>query len=1210
MLGPDANGIYAFKKYGRGYRAKRVKPAGNANVISRYRTSLRLYQLVPKGSTEATGSVFWAERMQGSTQYQISQFFKPAYANKLLKYVANGKANLVRPPPPAICDGQVLDLRDTSASSCFVRGMQERLQPKLDAVARDKAAGVDACTAGSKGTQPHQQSVIEVAGAMAKRTPAQMNGQRGLLVFHNTGSGKTITSLGIMLKFWNTKRHILLATTVGNKSDNNPLKYLTNLLTIFPEEARAIVFPGMTLPRPDDAAGIKAFVDNKDNVAKFSKRFKFYTFTTLASELKDGPWARIKGDGWGQDKPEGLKKLINRGKGSVLILDEVQSLFTPDRYLDACEFLVGYSARGYKPKFPGHTPCLLDPKVAPHMYVFALTATPGNKPDDILKVLNFVRPLQGPAYTTSVPAFTAADVATPSKFAGLVSYVDIRSDTSRYATKQVRNVFITMDPKYYAAFLRVVAAGGGLGPHQLAYPGQAAAAAPAKNAKAGKAAGGNANAGGKARGVPKEMKFLLKQRSAGDSVPAGKTWSPQELAAKKKDRVPGVVTINSNQTRVLSPKLVEAINNMIRMPGKQYAYVADANTLKVLKAALKAMKFEEVTPGDFHGLTAKEHMWTNKDRFITYKGGGFDNVQRDDKTLKAFVDYFDDEKARRNLNGEKCKLLLATETFYQGVDLKALRGVHLIDALFNQTSDMQAVGRALRLCGHSGAPDKNVKVFRYFAVPPTKFEPEDAGVKGAGAQSLKALHRIMRSMPSPNMYQGIVLPEGTKADELAKNPGVNSYVHAMGACMQQPVTAFELGLKAFAIDCNLFKSVYHADQQFTCGKAPSTAANASMCVLKPFKRTNANVKANGNKASANGPATPTSANRPAPGRIGTVTGTSRVGTSANNRSSAGIRITTSTGGRIGSGGGSIGKRTRIKKRIVMSKPGVPARVGNRKHSTAAHSAATHSAAAHVSTAAAHAAVNAHRPNHKPNTHHTAHHNAHRPNHKPANHKPGTHHTAHHNAHRPNHKPANHKPGTHHTAHHNAHRPNHKPAHHGAAHRPTNAHHGATRHGNAPHPSTLRASYPVKKPRRGTAAAPAASAFALYQQAVTNAAAKRVHANSHPRPSAPPMRVMSSRPSMSSSRPSAPPMPAHMMASRPSMTSPRPSAPPMPTHMLMPRPSKGPTRPNRPPTSAPSAPSSFYPQVYPIRMANAPPSSRAPGPPVPKSAGAFMSRLFR
>jgi hypothetical protein len=698
--------------------------------------------------------------------------------------------NLVNVPAP-LCENQALDL--AKPDSCFVRGMTERLKGVLGRLEQNKAQGKDGCAVNYYRLQPHQRSVFEVARMLADpRKAGQLNGTRGLLAFHNTGSGKTITSLGIVLAFWDSPRNIVIATTPANEADNNLSKYAENMFLVFPEYVPRVFKAGGYPPGPwpnkgDTYQAVKKWCNNKDNIKPLLNRVRTYTFTTLASELGK------KGTGFGRANPMGDKLFLGgAGQGSVLIMDEVQSLFTPDpKYKEATDYLV---------------PKLTDAKLVPKMFVFALTATPGNTVKDMLDVLNFVRP-------AAMPPLTEADARNaPEKVAGLVSYVDIRSDTTRYGTKKVSNVYVSMSPRYYAGFLKTVS----LDDEALNY-----SKVP----------------------VGKEMGFLIKQRTAGNFL--NKTalsglFSEAELRDFQQSRpVPRAVTLGGNQVRILSDKLMGVLENATSMPGKQYVWVAELNTAKVAMRALERMGWAQVKPQDYAKtrdpktgktvLKARPELERPGKRFILYKKGTADGEQLDEGTLKAFADTFSD---RGNDDGGRVKIMLATETYYQGLDMRALQGVHLVDSLFNATADRQAVGRALRLCGHSGAPSRNVTVYRYFSVPPGSFDPEQVaqGAKGAAAKKLAGLGQAdkkLRSIPGAEPFKGVVsLPDGQNARAKVP-PGINTYVYADAARRQQEVDTFQLALKAFAVDCPLFKNVYHATEPFQCGVRPSAAAAAT-----------------------------------------------------------------------------------------------------------------------------------------------------------------------------------------------------------------------------------------------------------------------------------------------------------------------------------------------------------------------------------------------
>lgn len=77
------------------------------------------------------------------------------------------------------------------------------------------------------------------------------------------------------------------------------------------------------------------------------------------------------------------------------------------------------------------------------------------------------------------------------------------------------------------------------------------------------------------------------------------------------------------------------------------------------------------------------------------------------------------EATTNNINGEKVKVIIGTKTTGQGVDLKWVRQVHIIDPWHNNTRIYQAIGRGLRHCSHADLSpnDRNVTIYKYASVP-------------------------------------------------------------------------------------------------------------------------------------------------------------------------------------------------------------------------------------------------------------------------------------------------------------------------------------------------------------------------------------------------------------------------------------------------------------------------------------------------------------
>lgn len=68
-----------------------------------------------------------------------------------------------------------------------------------------------------------------------------------------------------------------------------------------------------------------------------------------------------------------------------------------------------------------------------------------------------------------------------------------------------------------------------------------------------------------------------------------------------------------------------------------------------------------------------------------------------------------------NKNGEICKVFGITKAGVEGISLKFVRGVHLMEPHWNEVQTDQAKGRAVRICSHAELPpeDRTVSIFTY-----------------------------------------------------------------------------------------------------------------------------------------------------------------------------------------------------------------------------------------------------------------------------------------------------------------------------------------------------------------------------------------------------------------------------------------------------------------------------------------------------------------
>ena len=117
---------------------------------------------------------------------------------------------------------------------------------------------------------------------------------------------------------------------------------------------------------------------------------------------------------------------------------------------------------------------------------------------------------------------------------------------------------------------------------------------------------------------------------------------------------------------------------------------------------------------------------------ISLLSDGYKKDQMEDIFLNILVDTIKDSKEKNfdafirvynsddNRYGELISIMVSTQNFNEGLDLKAVRHIHIFEPLLTIASDLQSLGSARRYCSHA-ALDKakgewTVKVWRYMSV--------------------------------------------------------------------------------------------------------------------------------------------------------------------------------------------------------------------------------------------------------------------------------------------------------------------------------------------------------------------------------------------------------------------------------------------------------------------------------------------------------------
>lgn len=155
----------------------------------------------------------------------------------------------------------------------------------------------------------------------------------------------------------------------------------------------------------------------------------------------------------------------------------------------------------------------------------------------------------------------------------------------------------------------------------------------------------------------------------------------------------------------LSPKMKMVLDNINKSHGLVFVY-SNFRTLEGIELFSRVL--------DFNGYV----------RF------GQQNGDNDPRKKYAIYSGIEDEKQKRELlqiftsnenkHGKFIKIILASSAGAEGLDLKNIRQIHILEPYWNQMRIQQIIGRGVRRNSHISLPpnERNVEVFRYFTVFP------------------------------------------------------------------------------------------------------------------------------------------------------------------------------------------------------------------------------------------------------------------------------------------------------------------------------------------------------------------------------------------------------------------------------------------------------------------------------------------------------------
>ena len=149
----------------------------------------------------------------------------------------------------------------------------------------------------------------------------------------------------------------------------------------------------------------------------------------------------------------------------------------------------------------------------------------------------------------------------------------------------------------------------------------------------------------------------------------------------------------------LSPKFKLILENVNKSKGLVFIY-SNFRSLEGVELFSKVL--------DFNGYSSFGSNNT-KPKYAIYSGDEDEKVKR--KILEVFT-------SDENKTGKFIQIILATLAGAEGLDLKNIRQIHIIEPYWNQMKIKQIIGRGVRRDSHISLPakERNIEIYRYFSV--------------------------------------------------------------------------------------------------------------------------------------------------------------------------------------------------------------------------------------------------------------------------------------------------------------------------------------------------------------------------------------------------------------------------------------------------------------------------------------------------------------
>ena len=163
-------------------------------------------------------------------------------------------------------------------------------------------------------------------------------------------------------------------------------------------------------------------------------------------------------------------------------------------------------------------------------------------------------------------------------------------------------------------------------------------------------------------------------------------------------------------------------------------------------------------------------------------------------------------RSDKNIDGSKCKVVIISKSGSEGVDLKNIRQIHVMDPWYNMSAVEQIIGRGVRTCSHKKLPfnQRNVQIFLHASLLEGGKESADLAMYRFSETKAVKMGMVSRVLKESSVDCILNIKQGNFTE---KNINTEIELHlSTGSNID-----YRIGDKPFTSTCDYMKSC-----QYTC----------------------------------------------------------------------------------------------------------------------------------------------------------------------------------------------------------------------------------------------------------------------------------------------------------------------------------------------------------------------------------------------------------